>query len=546
MNKKIIIYSICLIFMFFYFMDLSAEEFHVTNGLEFQDALTEAAGNNHESNIIYMSAGVYYRTDEHGVRYAGFEYIKFYDVRFDEVISSLTIRGEEGTRASDIIIDAHGSGFCLSIDNFGEDYAELDEEINITGITLCNGYEIKWLTGGLDIWSPDFNLIIKDCVIEDNITMFEHGGGASIHGRSIYMENNKVLRNTNIVEESSTNYSGFLGVGGGLLIRFWDGCILKNNIIAFNRAVINTDTDDPWFCAGGIYFLPLYLGDEINLINNTIYGNVGEHVGGISFPGYSSFDDYALKINLYNNIIYNNTANLNHNRGDIYCEEGKNKIYAYHNDYTNFEYTGIIEESVNNLNLDPGLDFASSDDFHLSVDSPMISAGTDSVPVPPGLPDYDFEGDPRIHGAGIDIGADEFMYGIKDIKVNKERIIVMNIISPEADHQDIKKIKMKGFVCNPEYKGKGEIWVLQVTKDGIRYYSKDNKWTDKKSAFYQGKIDEKVEVEINNLNISKSGVYDYYLVVDKEADNKITPDSEASVEEETVIVDNEEQQLKSN
>ena len=535
MFKKIMIYLVCLIFMFFSFTFLSAEGFHVTNGNEFQDALTDAADNG-EDDIIYMSSGVYYRTNEDGDRYANFEFN-------GEDSRSLTIIGEAGASSSDIIIDAYGSGFCLNIrDRSFETDDDLNQEFHVSGITFQNGNTAE-CSAGLHIYAPLRSVIVNDCVIRNNITYLYSGGGVKVVATHAYIENNKILYNTCY---DLREYGEVFDVyGGGLYLSAPYDSYLRNNIIAYNSAI--SETGEVVTYGGGIYISCNNTAPEsLSLINNTIYGNSADEGGGIYFIGIG-----GPRLNLYNNIIYNNTANSSGGGDDIYAWYNYSfpghiptRIYAYHNNYLDFVY-GEIEESVNNLDLDPDFVNARSGNFHLSMGSPMISAGTDSVPIPPGLPDYDFEGDPRIGGTTIDIGADEYTLTINVQKPFKARIIVMDIVGPEIRIEDVKKIKVKGEVFNPEYKDKGEIWVFQVSKDGIKYYSKNNKWTDKKSAFYQGEIDKKFEFEIDNFNISKSGFYNLYVVVDKEVDDEITPDSETSIEEETImIVEDEQQQIK--
>ena len=60
-----------------------------------------------------------------------------------------------------------------------------------------------------------------------------------------------------------------------------------------------------------------------------------------------------------------------------------------------------------NISDDPLFVDPDNDDFHLSIDSPCIDAGTTDLPKSLELPATDFEGDPRVIGDAPDIGADE-------------------------------------------------------------------------------------------------------------------------------------------
>jgi len=57
-----------------------------------------------------------------------------------------------------------------------------------------------------------------------------------------------------------------------------------------------------------------------------------------------------------------------------------------------------------NFGGDPGFVDAAGGDFHLACDSPAIDAGTQDEPT---VPDEDIDGDPRVLGGEVDIGADE-------------------------------------------------------------------------------------------------------------------------------------------
>ena len=69
---------------------------------------------------------------------------------------------------------------------------------------------------------------------------------------------------------------------------------------------------------------------------------------------------------------------------------------------------GIRTRGDNNINIDPLFVNAGAGDYHLSSTSPCINKGTNSAPE---IPSNDFEGDPRIRGGTVDIGADEFLPG---------------------------------------------------------------------------------------------------------------------------------------
>ena len=60
-------------------------------------------------------------------------------------------------------------------------------------------------------------------------------------------------------------------------------------------------------------------------------------------------------------------------------------------------------EGEGNIDADPLFVDPENGDFHLTVDSPCIDAGTLE-----GAPEFDFEGDPRPQGDGVDMGADEY------------------------------------------------------------------------------------------------------------------------------------------
>ena len=112
---------------------VSAAEFHVATAAQFRDAL-EAAEINGEDDIIYLAAGTY-------VGY--FEYLPP-----DTEHKSLTIRGEPGTSAGDVILDGQASDVVLRLNDMSEGDVE---EMMVAGITVQNGNRIGYGGGISDI-----------------------------------------------------------------------------------------------------------------------------------------------------------------------------------------------------------------------------------------------------------------------------------------------------------------------------------------------------------------------------------------------------------
>ena len=177
---------------------------------------------------------------------------------------------------------------------------------------------------------------------------------------------------------------------------------------------------------GGIYVH----GSSINITikESTFSGNSASYGWGGGVYGHLSNDSAIL--NVYNNILFNNTANAGGNDGDdLYVNSDGNgnstgsTVNLYNNNLSgnaNFD-TGqsedlFITETDNyshggNIQQNPLFVDAENGDFHLESTSPCIDAGTNDAPH---LPDTDKDGKPRIiDGNGddiatVDMGAYEF------------------------------------------------------------------------------------------------------------------------------------------
>jgi hypothetical protein len=343
-----------------------AAVFHVINATEFQNALTTAQSNG-EDDTIYLAEGTY-----HG----NFKYRPLSSEH-----KSLTIKGEPGTNPDDIVLDGQGSGIVLLL-NDGDEGGAIAEAI-VEGITVVNGIR------GMDVWLASYDITIRNCRVMNNAGE-RNGGGLYIGNqnpppRTLVFENNVIQNNT-----VSEDKMGVAQGGGVFLFSHRGNYIVRNNIVTGNTVQGTTDPRGGGICLG------VHADDKIYLIGNTVYGNEASRTGGGILV-------YSGSVDMYNNIVYGNTAPVG---ADIVLANPGSKN-GFNNNYSKLE--GVWTTSGNNLNVDPLFVAAAHNDFHVQSFSPMRDAGTSEVPSPPGLPETDFEGNPRVVGLSPDIGAYEFV-----------------------------------------------------------------------------------------------------------------------------------------
>lgn len=164
--------------------------------------------------------------------------------------------------------------------------------------------------------------------------------------------------------------------GGGGAYGVFNNCIITSNTATFgggafqfvlNNCLVFANTADQY--AGGALNCVIY--------NSTIVGNTADSGGGV----YQS--------SIYNSIVWNNTATVDSNYYD-----------------SSFQYScsdPLPDEWSGNIADDPC--FFSSIDFHLLSWSPCIDTGRNLyAPMP-----YDLDGNPRIIGDIVDMGAYEYI-----------------------------------------------------------------------------------------------------------------------------------------
>ena len=250
--------------------------------------------------------------------------------------------------------------------------------------TVLDGEELEAVLFLRDNNSWPYTQIAVDGITVKN-GRDEYAAGGGIYARATYGR---------IDISNSAFMDNATGEGGGVYAKNNNGSIaLANNVFAHNTS--------NW--SGGGCFLTA--GNEIRLTNNTIANNTstdGSCTGGV----YIRLQQDSCRLDMYNNIIWANYGGI---ADDIYVDSlpADSEINAYNNDFDPAKAIGL-DGNANlggNISEDPLFVDAAGGDYHLSFGSPCLDAGDETAP---GLPEYDLEGDQRILGETVDIGADEY------------------------------------------------------------------------------------------------------------------------------------------
>jgi predicted outer membrane repeat protein len=278
----------------------------------------------------------------------------------------------------------------------------------VVNCTFSNNHSVDW--GGAVCCYEDDSPTFENCIFEDNTSdssggsMYCQQGNASLNGCTFSNNSSSSSGGGIFSDNDNLTLSGcsFLGnsamSGGGIRFRSEGILSLGNCFFAGNYAE--------------------YYGGAINAVSNyedlKVYINNCTFSGNDAGIGSAAFFD-ATKMIIANSIIW---ANADEPLGPVTQEI--EIYYCNVQDYMGDEY---YRQAYGNKDIDPNfVDTSSADaadwDLHLMPFSPCRDAGQTAYVIPD---DFDIDGEPRVMGGRVDIGADEV--GAKQADFTRDGVV---------------------------------------------------------------------------------------------------------------------------
>ncbi len=274
---------------------------------------------------------------------------------------AITVKSENGPDNCIIDCENSGRGFYFHSGEGGDSVLE--------GFTIKNGDVGTGYGGGIRCYysSPT----ITKCVITDN-EAGGYGGGIDCY------DSDPTITNCVITDNSADRGAG--------ISCYYSGPTITNCLVTGNSGELGGGVSCQWH-------------SDATLNSCTIADNsVTKFGGGLYSKKHSD-------VTLNNSILWGNSASWDGHQVFIYNINAP--VTLNYCDYANGDddIGGSNRLTANNcINSDPL--FVGDGDYHLTADSPCIDAGSDSY-VPEGVT-TDLDGNPRITGDAVDIGAYEF------------------------------------------------------------------------------------------------------------------------------------------
>jgi hypothetical protein len=290
------------------------------------------------------------------------------------VTRPLTLQSVNGAAAT--VIDGGLAVRCLYLTN----------HVSVTGFTLQNGTEAS----GAGVYCQSSDDVLSCCVLTNNLSPADGSGGGGANGGILnhcvlagnsasYLGGGAAGATLNFCLLSNNSRPAY---GGGACYCTLNNCLVVSNAAAWGGGVdASTMNDclciDNWanYGGGGVIWST---ANNCTVVSNMVLPGPG------TFGGGGTFGD-----NLNNCIIYYNTASGGAN------DSGSAMNYCC---------TTPSPGGIGNITNEPGFVNLAAGDFHLQSNSPCINSGANAYVTTI----TDLDGNPRIVGGTVDIGAYEY------------------------------------------------------------------------------------------------------------------------------------------
>jgi predicted outer membrane repeat protein len=300
----------------------------------------------------------------------------------DKRNSKINVTTLDGNQAGSVVTAAAGTTPVTVIDGFTikNGYSVVDYPASGGGV-YCDGDASPTISNNtITACNAQFGCGISAAygapVITSNTITGNGLAGKTTGGGGIYLSGPAIIHYNTIISNKAVTY------GGGIYCYGNCSPIIMGNMIAKNTLV--------WKHGSGICLLHSD-GGSGKIVNNTIVDNVvNSDLAGGAIYNDSSSDAREIS----NNIVAFNSSGI--------INAASNPVMRYNCAYGNTSYNDALGEG--SFSTDPGLISRTTGNYHLSTVSPCIDAGMSDVA---GLPLFDIDGQGRILGYRVDIGADE-------------------------------------------------------------------------------------------------------------------------------------------
>ena len=377
----------------------------------------------------------------------------------------------------------------------------------------------SWLLGaGFFVSSRNIPKVeIKDNLFEKNKIEGEalEGGNAGGFWINLGYENSQLQKVGEVlIEGNQILYNEAFDSAGCFVNLNCNEEVVNQPSLYFRNNLVAKNYSEPQTTPG------CYLGSigSIYVTNNTFFANFQGETPGTALYFYPKSGAEAF---IYNNIFWGSGLYFGaYGEGEGIIHLAKN-LFSWE-DIPEEWNDPAFEIRDNFFQIDPKFVDEESGDFHLSPDSPFVDRGDPSAP---GLPEKDFEGDPRVIGSAPDLGFDEIVPGPRpSLKINGVHYPL--ILSSHDELSIAVSLNTAGIT------GQGDYFLWARIPGGACYcYAHPGIWNpcacdDPRPAYHGGLI------TFSDFPVAEvpcawlpSGRYKVYFAVDIQMDGRVDPET---------------------